>query len=311
VEKSSFQEMRVFNTEVWFFLIASILFNTFIFSAISKKSSFYYILVALCGLILAQGTRRISKIRKRFAICFLVLVIFMTSFYKATILDKIMNEPKDWCETLECFAKSHKKFIVPTDHYYYQAMKNSQDQSMKKIFELTKKVRFINYDIHDIYDILSGSTNSIIDSHSNEMLLTFQKFATVPNDWYVAAKQDYSLRVELVRKKHPKAEQIRRKINECLEFGIIDRWSERTTQLFGLITFALIKSVYIDDDQMMGKLYDILNHHKDVISLNDYKSTFKILISGAIIACIVLMIERIFNLIKFLFVLFSIMKNKI
>jgi hypothetical protein len=94
----------------------------------------------------------------------------------------------------------------------------------------------------------------------------------------------------MIRKEHPKSELMRRKMNECLEFGIIDKWSEQTIHMFSLIIHVLIK--YGEKMDEGFEIYAIsLVNLKDSIYLEDCQATFKCLMFGLIISLIAFMIE--------------------
>jgi hypothetical protein len=164
---------------------------------------------------------------------------------------------------------------------------------------MAKKRTLLQYDINDAFNIVSGKTHLILDSYNNIKALSLRQFARDRNSWTIAAKSHYALQVGMIRKEHHKSDMIRKKINECFEVGIIDKWTKLNIEMLGFIILSRIKNSA--DEEMLTKLGEILNRHKETISLEDLKGTFKLLSYGFIISFDVFMIEIMRFIILFIF----------
>ena len=120
------------------------------------------------------------------------------------------------------------------------------------------------------------------------------EYAVDKDDWIMTAKSDYAFNVGLVRKSHSKANQIRGKINECFEFGIIEKWTDEVMHVFGSIIFTTV--VYISRnyyEELLPEFYHLFTYRKQTISIEDYQSIFKILGLGIFISLLALICEKI------------------
>jgi len=216
--------------------------------------------------------------------------------YKSTLLGHVMNEPKEWCETIECFQESDMNNIMIMNSKTYEEV-NSNGNEFSFLMKKTKKQFLNRLDIQDAFDILNCEVNLIWDSYVLDKYKKIADFSVRKDDWIITSKRDYQLIIRLIRKNHPKSEKIRRKINECAEFGIIDGVSKRSLQVSGIAFIALIERFYEGNDQVIDKLNYILSYEKTNISLEDFKSTFKLLVYGLIISISVFMIEITLSLV--------------
>jgi hypothetical protein len=209
-----------------------------------------------------------------------------------------MNEPKDWCETLECFANSDKRFLLLTDNIAYNELKQQPEEFINKIIDERRSIHIplLDGDVNIVFGCYDGSLNPIMDSYSAERFLTVRQYGVYPNDWIITARREYSLQVGLVRKAHPKSKEMRIKMNECLEFGIIDKWSELTIDMFSLVIQVLIRYGRNVDEELEAYLYSLLNL-KESIYLEDFQATFKCLIYGLIISLFAMIMEVFLSII--------------
>src|SRR5581483_3568490 len=82
------------------------------------------ILLSLITLLLGQTANMAYKLSRKLTIHFVFLCMILSISYKAIILEKIMHQPKQWCETLECFVNSRLlQFLIPTDNIAYNELK--------------------------------------------------------------------------------------------------------------------------------------------------------------------------------------------
>jgi len=77
-----------------------------------------------------------------------------------------------------------------------------------------------------------------------EKFLSMRQYAANPSDWQITGKNYYATQVGIIRSKHPMAQQIRFKINQCLEFGIIEKWSRQVVGIYGLVFHSLITGIF-------------------------------------------------------------------
>jgi len=295
IDKTKLEEFEIFEPQVWLFILMTILSYSLLLyfkprkRSNSKTQSIPGIIFVMISLFLSQSSAKLNKISKHAILyCLFFFSLFLTIFYKSTILERIMIEPQQWCNTFECFVKTSDSFLIPTDGETFNLWRKSQHIFEKKIFAKAKKKPLLEYDIEDGLDLLSGKTNVIMDSYKNEKLLSACKFASDQNNWLITAKSKYALQAGMVRKSHPKSNRIRKKINECSEFGIIRKWSQLNIDMSGFIAFSVIKNSF--DEEKLEKIM-LVSHQKETISLGDYKNTFKLLFYGLIITFYVLIIE--------------------
>jgi len=302
VKKSTFNEAKIFDPTVWLYILNSTILFSLVYFTIAKPRSInsnVNIIFSILTLILGQPSQVLEKINKNMFMLFLILCTFMSIFYKTILLENIMNEPKDWCETLECFANSDKRFLLLTDNIAYNELKQQPEEFISKIIDERRSIHIplLDGDVNIVFGCYDGSLNPIMDSYSAERFLTVGQYGVYPDDWIITARRDYSLQVGLVRKDHPKSKEMRIKMNECLEFGIIDKWNEQVTDLYGLIFFTLVKVVFAGDEDGLKRLNDLISVPKQTIYLEDFKSTFKLLIYGLITSFISFFMEIFMKLI--------------
>jgi len=66
--------------------------------------------------------------------------MILSILYKAILLKEIMHQPKQWCETLECFANCQQsKFIIPTDNIAYDELKVMRQLESSSTMNRVKK----------------------------------------------------------------------------------------------------------------------------------------------------------------------------
>jgi len=298
IPKTDFEEAKVFSASIWSCLLASIIL-TCLLAYLSRwrtqsKESMPSYFAALMSLSVSQPSRVLKRSGRNTAIYgFLILCFVLTVSYKSIFLNKILYEPKEWCETMECVADSGKPIILPSDNIAYTILKNNKDESSMKIFQKAEKAPLLGIDVEKKIHILAGKTDLIVDSHTNDQYLTSNKFSVNKDRFIITAKANYSMEIRMVRKSHPKSQLIRRKMNECLEFGIIDKWTKRTREIMGFFVVSFIVKFYEDDQEMKSFFDYMLNYKKENISMEDYRSTFKYLIVGSIFGCCVAILEMI------------------
>jgi len=212
------------------------------------------------------------------------------------LLDNIIYEPKDWCHDLDCVSITKKTIYLPNDRSAYNVLQNQfaenpNDIPVARVLEKSSKLPLTEYEIDQLYDIIKGQGIFIADSFWIEKALTTREFTVDKDDWLITARQNYSLQVGIIRKTHPKEEEIRKKINECLEFGIIDKSTERLTYSFALLIYALLENYFKSDEEAIAHFYSIVNYHKENISVDDYKGIFTLLLFGLNISFDLLLIE--------------------
>jgi hypothetical protein len=204
-----------------------------------------------------------------------------------------MYEPKEWCETMECFANSGRSIILPVDNIAYTILENNKDESSMKIFQKAEKVPLLELRLENLIPIITGKADFIVDSRTNDKFLASNKFSVNTDRFIITAKANYSMQIRMVRKSHPKSELIRKKINECLEFGIIDKWTKRTREMLGTIMVSLVIKSYEGDDDMQALFDDIINYKKENIAIKDYRNTFEYFIVGSTVSCCIFILEMI------------------
>jgi len=297
VKKTSFEEISVFEKEVWWSLISIILITAFSITILTSKSrSISSTCFSLSILLISQTlSHRLTKNWILFS--YIIICLFMTAFYKAIILDHIMHEPQEWCQTLDCFAKSSKIALIASDNVVYETLKNYHDESSSAILRKAVLHPRFEFGPDSIVDMLYGRADFYFDSHFNNQLLGVNKWSSRKDLLVLTAMSNFTLQVGLIRKSHPKSDQIIRKINECSEFGIVDKWVDRTTSMLGFNTIVLFKKIFEDDDEILGKLEDVFDHEKENISLDDYKNTFKTIIFGSMISILLFFFEIISNIV--------------
>jgi len=82
------------------------------------------------------------------------------------------------------------------------------------------------------------------------------------------------------------AQQIRFKINQCLEFGIIEKWSRQVVGIYVWCFTLLLRAYFNNDEEMIAKIKEIFSYQKENISLDDYMAYFKILILDSPFRCL-------------------------
>jgi len=200
-----------------------------------------------------------------------------------------MREPKEWCETLQCFADTNKTFIIPTDSLAFTALKSDHLEFYEEIKDRSKILELFGYELKDLLDVIKGNVIAILDSYMLEKFYASRQYCGT-DEFLITARNDSVMHVGMIRKGHPKSELMRRKMNECLEFGIIDKWSEQTIHMFSLIIHVLIKYGEKMDEGFEAYAISLVNL-KDSIYLEDCQATFKCLMFGLIISLIAFMIE--------------------
>jgi hypothetical protein len=156
----------------------------------------------------------------------------------------------------------------------------------------TKKKYAVNFDMEILFNFLEGKLNLIEESYTLEKFLkTYEFFSDKKDAWLITGKRDYSLIIKMIRKKHPLSDRIRRKINDCSEFGIITAVSKRTLDTFSISFVALFERFFEGDDEVMAKFQFLLSYKKTKIALEDFQSTFKLFYFGLFISFLVFIIE--------------------
>jgi len=182
--------------------------------------------------------------------------------------------------------------LIADDAQTYEAIMSYGDE-YKLLMSKTKKKLELNFDMEDAFEILEGRVNVFGFSSGMEKLKKVTEFSVKKDDWLITGQRDYGLIVRMIRKRHPKSDRIRRKINDCLEFGIIDGVFKRTLQVSGIAFIVLVERFFEDDHQIINKWNYILSHKKTNISLEDFNTTFKLLVYGLVISFVVSIIQII------------------
>src|SRR5581483_6124778 len=132
------------------------------------------ILFSLISLMLLQPTKLAYKICMRITIIFVFLCLIISIYYKSFLLDNILRQPKQWCETLECFADPNynRKFFIRTDKIAYNELK-----SLAKTFRPAEMLldenrsefaSAIDSDNHDWFLLMDCKKDYIVDSYTAE-----------------------------------------------------------------------------------------------------------------------------------------------
>jgi hypothetical protein len=301
LKKALFNKVRFVDRKVWIGLFVSIIICSFVTKWISKsKISVYQLTSSMLSVTLSQSSQFISKkINKNITLfCFMFSFLIFLMYFKALLLDEIMNEREEYCESMACFAQLEKQNIIIKDNIAYKAFGNQDHRNdpayqaiIKNLEENFKK----GVDIGVFFDIIEGRANLVADSYTNEKFFITTNYASDKNGWIITSMSDYSLQAELIRKSHPNSNAIRKKINECLEHGIIDGISQRTKQLFGLAVVALLYRIYYSEENIIDRLNYILRFEKEeIILLDDFKSIFIWLTCGCLVSITIFVLE-LFN----------------
>jgi hypothetical protein len=299
LKKELFNEVRFVELNVWIGFFVSIIICSLVTKWISKsKISAYQLISSMLSVTLSQSSQFISKkINKNITLfCFMFSFFILLMDYKALLLDEIMNEREQYCESMACFAQSNKQNIIIKDNVAYKAFGNQdhrKDPAYQAIIH-NSEGSLKGLDGRFIFDVIEGRANVVADSYTNERISITSNYASEKNHWIINAKSDYSLQVELIRKSHINSNGIRKKMNECSEHGIIDGISQRTKQLFGLAVVALLYLIYNGDQDIIDKLNYIAYHEKEeAILLDDFKSVFIWLTSGCLLSITIFVLELI------------------
>ncbi len=89
-------------------------------------------------------------------------------------------------------------------------------------------------------------------------------------------------------------------MNQCLEFGIIEKWNKMDQKITGFVVHSLLMNFYADDKEIKEKLNHIKNYFKETIQLGDYGSTFKLLGYGIAISAAAFLVEKILEILNML-----------
>jgi hypothetical protein len=290
ISKIGYEELNSFDKEIWISLLMAFIAHVLLLPLLSKSSSINSFF-SLFSMILSQSVHKIDQLSRHITIyTFLLACVILCFSYKADLLDKIMREPKEWCETLQCFADTNKTFIIPTDNLAFTALKSDHLEFYERIKDRSKILELFGYELKDLLDVIKGNVIVILDSSTSEKFLAAKRYYEGIDEYLVTARNDSVMHVGMIRKGHPKSELMRRKMNECLEFGIIDKWSEQTIHMLSLIIHVLIKYGEKMDEGFETYAISLVNL-KDSIYLEDCQATFKCLMFGLIISLIAFMIE--------------------
>jgi len=199
------------------------------------------------------------------------------------------------CETIQCFAASKEKFLLGSDDAAYEVMRTHPDESFKLLLNTNKtniKIKPISeFTQDDILSIIRGETNTIAESYLNQKIMKITEYAEQKDDWIITAINNYSLLMQIIRKDHPKSEQMRRKINDCLEYGIIVGISKKTIDLHGIAINTLMFQVF--DKEIIDEISQILAKKKTQnIALGDLRSIFSCLILGSVASLLIFFFEK-------------------
>jgi hypothetical protein len=292
-EKGLFDEFEIIDMKVWWCLIGSIIVTSMIGSFISNvKLSFSQHLFSLTSISLSQASSALRhKINRNIIMfCYLFMIFILLVYYKAILLDEIMREPKTWCEDMKCFAKSDKRFYLPKTYIAFKAFSNHKDDpSYAKV--LKNSFSPVEFNTKVLLDMIYGNINVIADSYHNELILRVAEYISGDSKLpVISAKSDYAIQIEMVRREHPKAENIRRKINDCLEFGIINGIAERTHDVIGNVFSSLIYTFFQDDESLMSYLKQ-LKSQKEMINIKNFQGIFIWLLGGCFLSCIIFLFE--------------------
>ena len=142
--------LNMFSLRIWLLIFASILVSGFVQGLISSKSKecskriiikraiklslnliFNYFNLLMCK----QPSVLIAKLKPRhYLMSFIPLLsIVIINLMTSLIYSNMISPPKQWCDSIDCFAKSNHKFYAIDDESSYQLLKRENKTGYKTI----------------------------------------------------------------------------------------------------------------------------------------------------------------------------------
>ena len=147
--------LNIFNLLIWILIFVSILFIGFVHGTILTMKSgdwnkrttknaiklssnliFSYFNLLMCQ----QSSVLLVKLKPRhYLMSFIPLLsIIIGNLMTSSIYSNMISPPKQWCDSIECFAKSDYKFYTLDDKPSYQLLKRENKTDYKIITERTQ-----------------------------------------------------------------------------------------------------------------------------------------------------------------------------
>ena len=137
---------NLFNLLIWMLIIASIVIIAFVNGLImfvKKTHNRNTVLKCICNLIFGylnllmagQTSSFLSKIKLRHYLMYLIplLSIIVINLRSSFIYSNMVSPSKQWCESIDCFAKSNVKFYALERDNALNLLKKKDDNQIKSI----------------------------------------------------------------------------------------------------------------------------------------------------------------------------------
>ena len=137
---------KIFSLLVWILIIASIVIIAFVHGLITffkrnrnRNTVMKFIFNLIYGyfnlLMAGQTSSFLSKIKPRHYLMYLIplLSIIVINLRSSFIYSNMISPPKQWCESVDCFAKSNLKFYTLEHDNALNLLKEKKDEQIKSI----------------------------------------------------------------------------------------------------------------------------------------------------------------------------------
>ena len=137
---------KIFSLLVWMLIIASIVIIAFVHGLIiffkrnrNRNTVMKFIFNLIYGyfnlLMAGQTSSFLSKIKQRHYLMYLIplLSIIVINLRSSFIYSNMISPSKQWCESIDCFAKSNLKFYALEHDNALNLLKEKKDEQIKSI----------------------------------------------------------------------------------------------------------------------------------------------------------------------------------
>ena len=286
----------------------------------NKKNIFKFILNLIFNyfnlMMSNQPSVLLHKILPRNYIMYFIplLSIIVVNSMKESIYSNMILTPKQWCDTLECFAESNIRFGTLDEHLHDKFSAIQKDDQFKSISsrttwysnicEFLKIIIFLNCNFI-LFILVKIITTNLIDfingdivyigrlSQSDTFMNFFREIAQKENqkNWLNSLQIDYIHEIKIVNKKHPKYKQIINIINISFENGFTQHWQLLYKQGTILLFYVLEK---MQNPQLVDDIKNAINFKRTHITLDELVSVFHMLIICLLVSFVVFVIEIIY-----------------
>ena len=138
--------LNMFDFLIWMLLIALIVIIAFVHGLIifvkktrNRNTVMNFIFKMIYGyfnlLMAGQSSSFLSKIKPRHHLMYLIplLSIIVVNLNSSFIYSNMISPPKQWCESIDCFAKSNLKFYALERDNALNLLKKKNDKQIKSI----------------------------------------------------------------------------------------------------------------------------------------------------------------------------------